>query len=72
MAHQRKTLPILAELQRSGVAVMYPHERLCRPDCAFRLDGQVLYSDGEHLTSAGAELLRPTFARELSRAPAPR
>ena len=70
MAHQRRIMSILSELERDGVAVLYPHERLCQSTCVVRLDGQVLYSDREHLTTAGADLLRPMFARHLSRAPA--
>jgi hypothetical protein len=70
MAHQRKVLPILAQAEQDGAATIYPHERLCRPTCIVRLDGQVLYSDREHLTTAGADLLRPMLTHHLSGAPA--
>jgi peptidoglycan/LPS O-acetylase OafA/YrhL len=61
--------PILAELkkwERNGVPVVYPHERLCKSTCAVRLGDTILYSDSEHLTKKGAELLLPQLARYLS------
>jgi hypothetical protein len=60
-------MTILDKLQRGRAAVVYPHERLCRPTCLVFLDGQVLYADNEHLSTRGAELLRPLLARELAR-----
>ncbi len=71
-AHQRRIMSILSELERDGAAVLYPHERLCQSTCIVHLDGQVLYSDTEHLTTAGADLLRPMLAVQLSRAAAHR
>jgi peptidoglycan/LPS O-acetylase OafA/YrhL len=68
LENQRKVLPALKQLEADGLPVMYPHERLCRPTCIVHLVGQILYSDNEHLTTPGADLLRPMFARQLSRA----
>jgi peptidoglycan/LPS O-acetylase OafA/YrhL len=65
MAHQRRVLAILREAEQDGVFIIYPHERLCQLTCMVRLDGQVLYSDNEHLSTAGAKLLQPMFARKL-------
>ena len=67
MAHQRHVLAILREAEQDGAAIIYPHERLCQLTCIVRLDGQVLYSDDEHLTTAGAKLLQPMFVRKLDR-----
>jgi peptidoglycan/LPS O-acetylase OafA/YrhL len=67
MAHQRHVLAILSEAEHDGVAILYPHERLCKSTCIVRLDGQVLYSDSEHLSTAGAKFLQPMFARKLDR-----
>jgi hypothetical protein len=69
MASERKVMPALEQLEADGVAVVYPHQRLCKATCIVHLDGQPLYSDGEHLTGPGADLLRPMFAHHLSRAP---
>jgi SGNH domain (fused to AT3 domains) len=66
MARQRNVLAILGEAEQ-GAATIYPHERLCQSTCIVLLDGQVLYSDGEHLTTAGAELLQPMFVAKLHR-----
>jgi peptidoglycan/LPS O-acetylase OafA/YrhL len=67
MAHQHHVLVILSEAEQDGADVMYPHERLCQLTCIVRLDGQVLYSDNEHLSTAGAKLLQPMFVRKLDR-----
>jgi SGNH domain (fused to AT3 domains) len=64
MAHQRNVLAIRREAEQDGAAIIYLHERLCRSTC---IDGQVLYSDGEHLTTAGAKLLQPTFVGNVHR-----
>jgi hypothetical protein len=70
LTSQRHVLSILEDMERRGVSVIYPHERLCRPNCLLELDGQILYSDDEHLTSRGADLFRPALAQALSRSPA--
>ena len=67
MRSQRKIMPLLKELERDHVNVMYPHERLCAATCLIRLNGEVLYSDGEHLSTRGADLLRPMFVSQLRR-----
>src|SRR5215470_3510615 len=61
MQNQRKIMPLLKELERDHVNVMYPHERLCSATCLIQLNGEVLYSDDEHLSTRGADLLRPMF-----------
>ncbi len=61
-----KVMPALEQLKNGGATLVYPHQQLCRPTCIVHLDGEILYSEGEHLTAAGAELLRPMFARALS------
>jgi peptidoglycan/LPS O-acetylase OafA/YrhL len=66
MAKERKVMPALERLENGGATLVYPHQRLCRPTCIVHLDGEILYSDGEHLTAAGAELLRPMFVQALS------
>ena len=62
-------LPVLKELERDHVFVVYPHERLCQSTCRVYLDGQVLYSDSEHLTMKGADLLRPLLVQQLLKPP---
>jgi peptidoglycan/LPS O-acetylase OafA/YrhL len=66
MRHQHDVIPLLNELERDGVEVIYPHEWLCTTSCKFELNGAILYSDTEHLTTRGADLLRPAFERVLS------
>lgn len=68
LTSQRRVMPILKELEGDGVYVMYPHDVLCRPTCIVQLNGQPIYRDREHLTTVGAELLRPMLAQQLSRA----
>jgi len=68
MTSQRKIMPILRELGDGAASVMYPHDALCRSTCMVQLNGQILYSDTEHLTTQGADLLRPMFVQHLSRA----
>jgi peptidoglycan/LPS O-acetylase OafA/YrhL len=65
--HQRQTLAILREAEANGATIVYPHERLCQLTCLVRLDDQILYSDDEHLTTAGATILQPMFMGELGR-----
>lgn len=67
LASQREVIPILRELENDGFYVMYPHEVLCQSTCIVQLDGQLLYRDREHLTTVGAELLRPMLVEQLSR-----
>lgn len=67
MAQQHRVLSILREVEQDGAAVIYPHERLCQSTCVVRFDEQILYSDGEHLTTAGAKLLQPMFVSNLAR-----
>ena len=69
MNSQRKIMPILKELEHDGLYVVYPHELLCKSTCLVQLNGQVLYRDTEHLTTHGADLLRPVFVQQLSRRP---
>jgi hypothetical protein len=67
MKSQRKIMPFLTELERDHVNIMYPHERLCAATCLIPLNGEALYSDDEHLSTRGADLLRPMFASQLVR-----
>jgi peptidoglycan/LPS O-acetylase OafA/YrhL len=67
MKSERKIMPLLKELERDHVNVMYPHERLCAVTCLIHLNGEVLYSDDEHLSTRGADLLRPMFISQLAR-----
>ncbi len=67
MNSQRKIMPVLKELERDHVNMIYPHERLCAATCLIQLNGEVLYSDDEHLSTHGADLLRPMFASQLAR-----
>ena len=66
MTSQRKIMPLLKELERDHINVIYPHERLCAATCLIRLNGEVLYSDSEHLSTHGADLLRPMFVSKLA------
>jgi peptidoglycan/LPS O-acetylase OafA/YrhL len=70
VAGQGAIIPILKELEDGGVHVMHPHEVLCQSICIVRFKGQILYRDSEHLTTVGAELLRPMLVQQLSRASA--
>ena len=69
MNSQRKIMPILKELEHDALYVVYPHELLCKSTCLVQLNGQILYRDTEHLTTHGADLLRPVFVQQLSRRP---
>jgi hypothetical protein len=64
---QHNIISVLRELEDSDVHVVFPHELLCESSCLVRLNGDVLYSDTEHLSIKGAELLLPTFASKLSK-----
>jgi hypothetical protein len=66
MKSERKIMPLLKELERDHVNVMYPHERLCAATCLIHLNGEALYSDAEHLSTRGADLLRPMFVLQLA------
>jgi hypothetical protein len=68
MTSQRKVMPILRDLEDAAASVMYPHDLLCKSTCMVQLNGKLLYSDTEHLTTQGADLLRPMFVQQLSRA----
>ena len=70
----------IRELQQSvaaastSMAVFDPLPALCspqRPQCSNVEGGQLLYSDGSHLTNAGALLLRDNFMTFLNRLPSP-
>jgi peptidoglycan/LPS O-acetylase OafA/YrhL len=67
MKSERKIMPLLEELERDHVNVVYPHERLCAVTCLIHLNGEALYSDDEHLSTRGADLLRPMFISQLAR-----
>jgi len=67
LTSQAATVPILKALEKDGVHVVYPHEVLCQSTCNVQLGGQILYRDREHLTTVGAELLRPMLVQQLSR-----
>ena len=71
LEQQRQVLPALKEAASAGATIIYPHERLCNATCIVRNEQGVLYSDTEHLTTAGADLLCPLFLRQLSPATAP-
>ena len=69
---QRQILTLLEDMQRLGAYVIYPHEWLCASFCQVQIGDDVLYSDSEHLSIRGADLLRVPLVRELSRTEAPR
>jgi hypothetical protein len=50
-----------AELEAAGARLLDPASLLFESDGRARLavDGEALYADGDHLTEAGARLLRP-------------
>jgi peptidoglycan/LPS O-acetylase OafA/YrhL len=66
MNRQRKILDILKTVATDHVNVEYPHELLCASTCLYELNGQILYSDAEHLSTQGAQLLQPSLARLLN------
>ena len=48
--------------------ILKPKDYLCNSgECAYFRDGKVLYFDSNHLTLAGAELLKPMFDQEFKR-----
>jgi hypothetical protein len=65
LASQRKVMAVLRDLESNGSTVVYPHEQLCASTCLIRMGRDVLYTDSEHLSLSGADLLRPVFARHL-------
>ena len=67
-ASQRHILPLLGDMERKGAHVIYPHDWLCISVCRVQIGDKVLYSDREHLSTVGADLLRPRLTLELSRA----
>jgi peptidoglycan/LPS O-acetylase OafA/YrhL len=68
---ERDIISALRELEHSDVHVFYPHELLCNSICRVKQHGEVLYSDTEHLSIKGAELLIPAFVSNLSRPSGP-
>jgi peptidoglycan/LPS O-acetylase OafA/YrhL len=69
MSSQGKIMPILRKLEPDAVGIIYPHQVLCRSFCLVQLNGQILYRDNEHLTTQGANLLRPMIVQQLSTLP---
>jgi peptidoglycan/LPS O-acetylase OafA/YrhL len=67
MNQQRTIFPIMKVLEQEGVRVVYPGAYLCASICFLRLDDEILYKDGEHLTTRGAALLQPLFVRLFSK-----
>lgn len=81
---QKFTSPIEFFIQRAGPVVklldeikapnlfrVRPHMILCKPtenNCANILDGTALYSDDNHLSLAGVELIIPLFRNVLDEA----
>lgn len=71
-AFDKKNLNIANELEmavnaKSTMRVLKPADYLC-PDeiCLYSKDGQILYFDSNHLTLAGAQILRPMFESEFT------
>jgi len=69
MSSQHKIIPILRQLEHEAIYVIYPHELLCKSTCLVQRNDQILYRDTEHLTTQGADLLRPILVQQLSRLP---
>ena len=69
-SHHRTTLASLHRVVDavSGAQLINPVEALCTDDwCPGSRDGRVLYFDANHLSAAGAGLLRPQFSEALRR-----
>jgi hypothetical protein len=60
-------MAMFARLHRDdGVAIVYPHEVLCRSGvCAVSLNGIPLYRDEHHLSVFGAQQLAPLIGAVL-------
>jgi hypothetical protein len=69
MSSQHKIISILRQLEHEAIYVIYPHELLCKSTCLVQRNDQILYRDTEHLTTQGADLLRPILVQQLSRLP---
>ena len=55
-------------VRRFDLRKVQPHNILCRgTECYFYRDGQVYYSDGDHLSLAGANQLEPLFRQLVER-----
>jgi peptidoglycan/LPS O-acetylase OafA/YrhL len=67
LARQKFVMATFARLhQEDGVAVVYPHEILCRGGvCAVSLNGIPLYRDEHHLSVFGARQLTPLIGAVL-------
>ncbi len=67
LARQKFVLATFARLRRDdGVAVVYPHEVLCKSGvCAVSLNGIPLYRDEHHLSVYGARQLTPLIGAVL-------
>lgn len=63
VARNRVILGRLADAERRGFAVYYPHRTLCGETCALVSGDRPLYYDDHHLTLAGARLIAPELAR---------
>jgi peptidoglycan/LPS O-acetylase OafA/YrhL len=66
LSQQLSVMAVLHHLERTGVPLVYPHEFLCAETCTYARNGNVFYSDSEHLSTRGADLLRPSFEAWLS------
>jgi len=76
LARTREVRDLQRSLAAAGSAtvVFDPFPALCPPNdssCANVVGGQILYSDGSHLTNAGAALLSGPFQAFLRQLPAP-
>lgn len=76
LARTREVRDLQRSLAAAGSAtvVFDPFPALCPPNdssCANVVGGQILYSDGSHLTNAGAALLSGPFQAVLRQLPAP-
>lgn len=67
LAWQARVLEALRGFERTGVRVVYPHERLCGGVCRAHDGAVVYYADPEHMTAAGLRLISPALAQLFDR-----
>lgn len=66
-AEERRVFQTAAADFHSEVGILSPADWLCDTEnCLYELDGKPLYTDSNHLTFRGAEVLRPLIKKLLS------
>ena len=58
---QSDVMPALRQIEHDGGLVVYPHRYLCDKICRVGQNEKIFYSDPEHLTVDGLEVIRPAL-----------